>query len=396
MAATTRASPSGDGRPKLTRRAAIVGWGVGLPTQVVTNADLAERMDTSDEWIRSRTGIAERRIAEARDTTASLAITAARQALQRADADPRQVDLVIVATATPDYPLASTACLVQDAIGAADAGAFDLGAGCSGFVYALVMGHRSIASGESDLVLVIGADTLSRMVDWDDRSTCVLFGDGAGAVLLRATEGSAGIRSTLLGSDGSGSRMLYVPAGGSARPACAETVLQKEHALRMDGRQVYRFATQTMADACERVAERAGVPVKGVHHFVPHQANQRIIAQAAKRLQVDESRFFCNLERYGNTSAASVPIALCEAAEGGRFRPGEQVILVGFGAGLTWAAALLEWGDAEPGGRVSWWHSLGRKALYGWAHVRSRSRRTWRGAIQRLWRLLLPLTGLDD
>jgi 3-oxoacyl-[acyl-carrier-protein] synthase-3 len=369
---------------------------VGLPTQVVTNADLAERIDTSDEWIRSRTGIAERRIADARETTASLAITAARQALQRADADPRQVDLIIVATATPDYPLASTACLVQDAIGAVNAGAFDLGAGCSGFVYALVMGHRSIASGESELVLVIGADTLSRMVDWDDRATCVLFGDGAGAVLLRATEGSAGIHGTLLGSDGSGSQMLYVPAGGSARPASAETVANKEHALRMDGRQVYRFATQTMADACERVAERAGLPMAEIHHFVPHQANQRIIAQSAKRLQVDESRFVCNLERYGNTSAASVPIALCEAAEEGRFRSGDHIILVGVGAGLTWAAALLQWGETEPARPIPWWHSLGRKALYGWARVRSRSRRTRRSIAQWLWRLLVPLTGLRD
>lgn len=369
---------------------------MGLPSRVLTNADLAERVDTSDEWIRSRTGIAERRIADARETTASLAIAAARQALQRADADPRQVDLIIVATATPDYPLANTACLVQDAIGAVDAGAFDLGAGCSGFVYALVMGHRSIASGESDLVLVIGADTLSRMVDWEDRSTCVLFGDGAGAVLLRATGGSAGVRGTLLGSDGSGSSLLYVPAGGSAHPACTETVANKEHALRMDGRQVYRFATQIMAEACERVAERAGIPVSEVHHFVPHQANQRIIAQAAKRLEVDESRFVTNLERYGNTSAASVPIALCEAAERGRFQPGDHIVLVGFGAGLTWAAAMVDWGEAEPRAPVPWWHSLGRRVLYSWARVRSRSRRMWRAVAEWAWRLLRRVTGRED
>jgi 3-oxoacyl-[acyl-carrier-protein] synthase III len=373
-----------------------VGWGKGLPAVVVTNEDLAQRMDTSDDWIRSRTGIAERRIADGRETTASLAIAAAQQALQCADADPRQLDLIIVATATPDYPLASTACLVQDALGATDAGAFDLGAGCSGFVYALVMGHRAIASGEDDLVLVIGADTLSRMVDWQDRSTCVLFGDGAGAVLLKASEGPAGVRSTLLGSDGSGSSMLYVPAGGSARPASEETVAAREHGLRMDGRGVYRFATQTMADACELVAERAGVPVADVQHFVPHQANQRIIAQAAKRLGVDESRFVSNLERYGNTSAASVPIALCEAAEKGLFHPGEHVLMVGFGAGLTWAAALLDWGEAEPGAAVPWWHSMGRRVLYGWAHMRSRGRRTWRALAEWAWKILRRMTGKGD
>lgn len=345
-----------------------------VPSHVVTNGDLAQIVDTSDEWIRSRTGIEQRRIAGPHETTAQMAIEAAQAALRVADADPRDIDLIIVGTTTPDHAFPATACQVQNALGANRAGAFDLGAGCSGFVYALVMGHQAIASGEHELVLVIGADTLSRVVDWQDRSTCVLFGDGAGAVLLRASEGPAGVLSTLLGSDGSGKDLLIIPAGGSALPASEETVSKKQHCIHMNGQEVFRFASGIIPEAVEKVLKKAGVESEAVDLIIPHQANQRIIASAAKRLKVPMERFILNLDRYGNTSAASVPIALCEAIEAGRISPGQNIVFVGFGAGLTWAAALVKWSIApaeaiSPKLRV-WWRWL----LYRWAGVRSRLR----------------------
>ena len=316
---------------------------MSLPQHAMTNDELAQRVDTSDEWIRSRTGIAERRVAGEGETTASLAIEAAREALQVADADPRELDLIIVGTATPDNPMPSTACLVQDALGAMRAGAFDLNAGCSGFVYALIMGHQAIASGEHQQVLVIGADTLTRTLDWEDRSTCILFGDGAGAVLLRATDGPSGVLATLMGSDGSGAELLIIPAGGSALPATAETVAARQHYLQMNGREVFRFAAGIVPQAIEQVAARAGLAVEDVDLIIPHQANQRIIEAAARRIRLPEDRFVVNLARYGNTSAASVPIALCEALAEGRLQPDQNVVLMGFGAGLTWAATLIRW-----------------------------------------------------
>lgn len=349
------------------------------PSRVVTNEELAESVETSDEWIRTRTGIERRHVAGSHETTAQMSIEAARAALRVADANPRDIDLIIVGTATPDHIFPPTACQVQDALGATRAGAFDLNAGCSGFVYALVMGHQAIASGEHQLVLVIGADTLTRTVDWQDRTTCILFGDGAGAVLLRASEGPAGVLATLLGSDGSGSDLLVIPAGGSAMPASRETVEKGLHYLRMDGRQVFRFATRTMPRAVTQVLRKAGLGIADAELIIPHQANLRIITTSAKRLRVPLERFAINLQEYGNTSAASVPLALCEAIEAGRIRPGQNIVMVGFGAGLTWAAAALKW-SVSPEEAVSpffriWWRWL----IYRSASIRTRLRQLLAG-----------------
>lgn len=355
-----------------------MGWGMCAPERIMTNEELAESIETSDEWIRTRTGIERRHVADAHESTAQMSIEAARRALEVADADPREIDLIIVGTATPDHVFPSTACQVQDALGATRAGAFDLNAGCSGFVYALVAGHQAIASGEHELVLVVGADTLTRTVDWQDRSTCILFGDGAGAVLLRASEGPAGVLATLLGSDGSGGDLLIIPAGGSAMPASQQTVEQGLHYLRMNGREVFRFATRIMPRATQQVVRKAGLELEDIDLIVPHQANLRIITMAAKRLKLPLERFAVNLQEYGNTSAASVPIALCEAIESGQINPGQNLVMVGFGAGLTWAAVALKWGVSpaeaiSPAWRI-WW----RWIIYRWASYRSHTRSFWR------------------
>jgi len=375
--------------PRLTRRAEIIGWGMCVPQRVVTNDDLAQMVDTSDGWIRDRTGIERRHLAGPQETTAQMAVDAAREALQVADADPREIDLIIVATATPNHLFRATACQVQDALGASKAGAFDLNAGCSGFVYALTVGHQAIASGEHDLILIIGAETMSRVIDWHDRSTCVLFGDGAGAVLLRASEGPAGVLATLLGSDGSGGDLLMVPAGGSAMPATRETVEQGQHYLHMRGREIYRFATRTMPQATRAVVDRAGLKVADIHLIIPHQANLRIIATAARRLKLPLDRFAISLQEYGNTSAASVPIGLCQAIKAGRVGPGDNIVMVGFGAGLTWAALVLKW-SVPPARAVSpayriWWRWL----LYRWAAIRRRAQHALR------WLTLLLIRRAD-
>ncbi len=372
---------------RLTRRAEIVGWGMYVPQRVVTNDDLAQTLDTSDEWIRSRTGIEQRYIAGPHENTTQMAIEAAHAALRVADADPRDIDLIIVATATPNHVFPSSACAVQNALGASRAGAFDLSAGCSGFVYGLIMGHQAIASGEHNLVLVIGSETLSRVLNWEDRSTCVLFGDGAGAVLLRASEGPAGVLATHLGSDGSGAQMLIIPAGGSALPASAETVSQKMHTIQMNGQEVFRFATGIVAEATERVLKKAAIKPQDVDLIIPHQANLRILSSAAKRLNIPLERFVVNLQKYGNTSAASVPIALCDAVTSGRIKPGQNIVLVGFGAGLTWASVLVKWAipteeAISPMHRI-WWRWL----LYRWASVRSGSRQIVRHILVVLIRL---------
>lgn len=347
----------------------------------MTNDELAHKVATSDEWIVSHTGIERRHVAGEHESSAQLAIAAAKAALQVADANPRDIDLVIVGTATPDHPLPSTACQVQDALGAVRAGAFDLNAGCSGFVYALVMGHQAIASGEHKLVLVVGVDTLTRTVNWQDRNTCVLFGDGAGAVLLRATEGPAGVLATLLGSDGSGKDLLIIPAGGSLHPASRETLEQGKHYLQMNGREVYRFATRILPEAVAGVVKKAGLAMDDVALIIPHQANIRILESAANRLNAPMDKFVVNLQRYGNTSAASIPIALCEAIEAGRVQPGQYIVMVGFGAGLTWAAAALRWSvppqEVEAPFYRSWW----RWILYRWAGGRRRARQWLRHVL---------------
>ena len=369
----------------MARYAQIVGWGMCVPDRILTNDDLARIVDTSDEWIRTRTGIRERRIVnDETETTSSLAVKAARAALEVADLSPRQLDTIIVATVTPDYPFPATACLVQDALGATHASAFDLNAGCSGFVYGLSVGASLIASGQADYVLVIGAETLSRITDWSDRSTCVLFGDGAGAVVLAASQTPGGVRATVLGADGSGGDLLMLPAGGSRHPASPQTVSNGMHFIHMKGREVFRFATRVMAQATREVAEQAGWALEEISLIIPHQANDRIIQSSAKQLKLPPEHMFTNLERYGNTSAASIPIALCEAVEQGRIKPDDRLILVGFGAGLTWAAAAIEWGVPLPVKPVPWWKALFRHLRYRWARLRSFARRALRRLVGRL------------
>jgi 3-oxoacyl-[acyl-carrier-protein] synthase-3 len=366
---------------------------MAVPERVLGNGELAAVVDTSDEWIRQRTGIVERRIASDGETTFSLSLKAARAALEVADRDPAHLDLIVVATVTPDHGFPATACMLQDALGASKAAAFDLSAGCSGFVYGLALVADLLAVGTYDRALVIGAETLSRITDWSDRSTCVLFGDGAGAVLLEANGAQGGILASVLGSDGSGGDLLHLPAGGSAQPASAETVSGGQHYIHMQGRQVFRFATRIMPEAVQEVLERAGLEVKDVDLFLPHQANDRILQAAARGLGVPETRMFSNLARYGNTSSASIPIALCEALQKGLIRRDDVVVCVGFGAGLTWAAAAIRWSlplpTPAPSRRMSFWRSL----RYRWARLRSYWRQLWRWVDARLFNILYDENG---
>ena len=327
----------------MTRRAAITGWGHAVPEAVVTNAYFEASVDTNDAWIVERTGIRERRIAGSTETTATLAAGAARRILERADVDPDDLDLIILATATPEQPVPQTAAFLADELGV-HCGALDLGAGCAGFVYGLVVGAAAVAGGTFDRVLVIGAETLSRIVDPEDRSTVILFGDGAAGVLLEGGQDGPGFLAGDLGVDGSATGILEVPAGGSRRPASPETVAAGEHYVRMQGQEVFRRAVRAVVDSSESALGRAGVATSGVDWFVPHQANLRIIEAARQRLGIPTERTIVNIERYGNTSAASIPLALAEAADAGRFAPGDTLLLSGFGAGMSWASAVLTWG----------------------------------------------------
>jgi len=326
------------------RYARIAGLGHALPKRIVTNEEMSTIVDTSDEWIRTMTGIGQRRFVGEGETTATLATQAACEALTAAHVEPGDVDLVIVATSTPDYTVfPSTACQVQAELELTQAGAFDLEAACSGFVYGLITATQFIATGAYNNILVVGADTLSRFVDFEDRTTCVLFGDGAGAALVTASDVSGGLMSFVLGADGRGGKHLIVPAGGSRRPPSAETLAAKEHAIRMNGREVYRFSTTTPADALQRSAARAGVELKDLDLIVAHQANDRILQTVAHNLALPESLFYSNVERYGNTSAASIPLALYDACGEGRIREGALLGMLGFGAGLTWATTIWRW-----------------------------------------------------
>ncbi len=362
----------------MPRYSRIIGWGMYAPPRVITNDDLAQIVETSDEWIRTRTGIRERHIVDKpSETTATLAARAARAALDKAGLPPSALDMIIVATSSPEHLFPATACIVQDAIGATNAGAFDLSAACSGFVYGLAMAHGLIVSGQADTVMVIGAETLSRLVDWSDRNTCVLFGDGAGAVILQASEQPGGLLASVLGADGSGAYLLSLPAGGSRLPASIETVRNGDHYIKMDGKAVFRFATRVMADATRQVVEKAGLTLDDVELIIPHQANIRIIeSSVVRQLKFPKEKVFINLDRYGNTSTASIPIALVEAVEAGRIHPGDHIVLVGFGAGLTWAAALIEWGMPVP--PLPWYRRLWNAFLYPLARVRSAYRRARR------------------
>ena len=326
------------------RRAGILGVGSYAPPQVVTNADLAARMDTTDEWIRSRTGIRARRIAAPEVATSDLALVAARNALADAGLSPSALDLIIVATGTPDYPgsFPSTAAVVQEALGAKRAGAFDLGAVCAGFSYALHVGAQMVRSGSHENVLVVGAETFSRLLNWEDRSTAVLFGDGAGAAIVGpASEG--GYLGGILGADGSGGPLLNVAAGGSRQPLTADCLAARANTVYQNGREVYKFAVKIMGEAAAQAVEAAGLSTQDVDLFIPHQANIRIIEKAAERMGLPMDKVFVNLDRYGNTSAASIPLALDEAVKEGRIKKGDLVVLVGFGAGLTWGANVIRW-----------------------------------------------------
>jgi 3-oxoacyl-[acyl-carrier-protein] synthase-3 len=336
----------------------IVGWGKYVPSRVITNADLEKALDTSDEWIVARTGIRERHIAEEGESNSSMSIAAAKQALSKAGVRPRDLDLIIVATSSPDYLTPPVSSLIQNGLGAKNVGAFTLVTGCSGFVYALSTAQQFIASGACNTVLVIGAELLSRFIDWNDRSTCVLFGDGAGAVVLQATHTPCGVLSFVLGSDGSGAKHLILPAGGSSRPPSHETLDQGLHTVRMNGPVVFKFATQVLGKALQQAIKKAGLETEDIDLFIPHQANARIIKSAARYVGLPEEKIFLNIHKYGNTSAASIPIALCEALDEGRAKPGDTLAFVAFGAGLTWASAIFKIGVPERTAPQFWWQAL--------------------------------------
>jgi len=325
-------------------RAAVLGVGAYVPPRVLSNHDLARMVDTSDAWIVERTGIRTRHVADPQLATSDLALPAAEEALRDAGVSADDLDLIICATTMPDMVLPATACLLQDRLGARRAGAFDLLAACSGFVYGLVLGSQMIAAGAARHVLVVGSEVLSKIVDWSDRTLCVLVGDGAGAAVLGPSVGGGGVRAVLLGADGAAADVLKMPAGGTRLPASAQTVAQGLHFVRMEGRTLFKLAVRVVPQAVEEVVRRAGWSLEDVDWVVPHQANRRIVEAVADGLGLPMDRFVCNIERYGNTSSASVPLALWEAVRDGRIRDGQRVVLVAFGGGFTWAACALVWG----------------------------------------------------
>ncbi|MDX1934391.1 MAG: beta-ketoacyl-ACP synthase III [Capsulimonadales bacterium] len=335
------------------RGATITGLGMYVPKKILTNHDLAQMVDTNDQWIIDRTGIRERHIAAPEEATSDLAVRAAREALCSAHLSPETVDLLIVATSTGDtlgFP--ATAAFVQEKLGATRAAAFDVSAVCSGFTYALDVAVQYIQTGRYDRVLVIGAETNSRFVDWTDRSTCVLFGDGAGAVVLEPAEyGAEGVLVSILGSDGSGAGLLNIPAGGSRLPMTPELLAEHKNTIYQNGREVYRFAVEKMGEAALEAVAAAGLSPADVDLLIPHQANIRIIASAAKRMDLPMEKVVINLDRYGNTSAATIPIAMAEAWQEGRILPGMILVTVGFGAGLSWGANVIRWGNLLPPSR---------------------------------------------
>ncbi|WP_230193019.1 beta-ketoacyl-ACP synthase III [Paenibacillus sp. CECT 9249] len=325
------------------RSVGILGTGKYVPDRVLTNADLEKMVDTNDEWIVSRTGMKERRIAAPDQATSDLAFHAAQAALRSAGITAEQLDLIIVATITPDMAFPSTACILQDRLGAKKAAAFDLSAACSGFIYGLATANNFIATGMYEYVLVIGADCLSRITDYTDRNTCVLFGDGAGAAVLGAVPEGRGFRSFELGADGSGGELLNLKGGGSRMPASIESVEGRNHYIYMAGSEVFKFAVRIMGNAAEEALKKAGMTKEDINLLIPHQANNRIIQASLSRLNLPEEKCMINLPKYANTSAASIPLALAEAAEEGRMREGDCVVLVGFGGGLTWGASVIIW-----------------------------------------------------
>jgi len=323
--------------------AAIAGLGVHLPARVVTNRDFEARLETSDQWIVERTGIRERRWAGPDETVATMARDAAEQALRRAGITATQLDAIIVATATPDRILPSTACLLQALIGAERAAAFDLAAACSGFIYGLTVAEGLIASGQATNVLVVGGEKLSSITDMHDRSTAILFGDGVGAVVLSRTDGNRGLLSSFIKSDGRLASLLHIPGGGTADPISDKVVRERSHYMKMAGREVFKHAVLTMAEACDEALRRAGIQGPDIDLLVPHQANIRIIDATARHAGIPAEKVVVTVDRYGNTSAASIPMALDDAERSGRLVPGKVVLLVAFGAGFTWGSAVIRW-----------------------------------------------------
>ena len=322
---------------------AITGIGSYVPERVLTNADLEKIVDTTDEWIITRTGIKERRMAAEGEHTSTMAVKAAHRALEQAGLAAADLDLIVVATITPDMPFPATACLVQRELGATKAAAFDLEAACSGFIYAIEIGRAFITSGVYENILIIGAEKLSSIIDWEDRNTCVLFGDGAGAAVMQRRKGARGVLATRLGSDGTKADILAMPGGGSRRPATVDSVNERIHFLKMEGKEVFKAAVNAMTGAAKDVLERSGVGIEDIKCIIPHQANQRIISAIGERLGAREDQVFVNLQKYGNTSAASVAVALDEALQSGKIKRGDKILIVAFGAGLTWGATVLEW-----------------------------------------------------
>jgi len=334
----------------------ITGWGKYIPEVVLTNDDLAKIVDTSDEWISDHTGIRERHIAGPEDTVASMSVAAAKDALDRAGIRGSDLDLIIMATSSPDYLLPGAAGIVQDRLGAHKAAAFGLRAGCSGFVYALSIARQFIATGAYEHILVVGAEVTSAAVDWSDRRTCVLFGDGAGAAILEGRDDPGGIISIQMGTKGSAYDALYVPGLGSAYPPCPKTLAERRNVIHMDGQKAGRFAARTLLRNSRDAVRASGLSWPEIDLFIPHQANLRLIEFAARKLRFPMEKMFINLDRYANMSTASIPVALCEAAEQGRLKDGDHVLLVGFGSGLNWATAVIQWGAPErPRRRLVWW-----------------------------------------
>ncbi|QIB26232.1 ketoacyl-ACP synthase III [Caloranaerobacter azorensis] len=321
----------------------IIGTGSFVPEKVLTNHDLEKIVDTSDEWIKTRTGIVERRILDDDKATSYMATVAAERAIDDAGIKNEDIDMIIVSTVTPDMAFPSTACIVQDKLGCTNAAAFDLEAACSGFLYALSIAYAYVNSGLYKNVLVIGAETLSRIIDWTDRNTCVLFGDGAGAAIVSTVPEGMGFLGINLGADGSGGKYLTQPAGGSKCPATHDTVDKRLHYIKMEGNEVFKFAVRAMEEAAKKVIEMSGLKLEDIDYLVPHQANIRIIESARKRLKLAKDKVYINLNKYGNMSSASIPVALDEAIKAGKIRNGDNILLVGFGGGLTWGSCIIKW-----------------------------------------------------
>ncbi len=326
-----------------SRSAVISGTGMSVPERVVTNADLEKLVDTSDEWIRTRTGIRERHVAREDECMSKFAVEASRRALEAAAVDAKDVDLVVCATVTPDMPIPATSCSIQQQLGCGKAAAFDMQAGCSGFIYAQSVAKQFLLTSRCSHILVIGAELLTKFVDWSDRTTCVLFADGAGATLMSAGEAPRGVLASVMHTDGNMGDFITLEAGGTLHPPSEETLRRGMHFIRMRGNETFKIAVRMLEDVAREALDQAGIPAERVDWFIPHQANLRIIDAVAKRLAIPEERCCVNVDRYGNTSAASIPIALDEAVRSGRVRAGDVVLMAAFGAGLTWAASVVRW-----------------------------------------------------